>query len=112
MITFFKKILGIKVLAVECGHMTKIKDVVTVDGETRQFVLTMRNGQAEICHQCLAAKSISCGHCKKPIYVDDALTHYPPEGLWGCTRKSCWDGNLSLVVAHLHSNGHIRMINF
>lgn len=104
-----KKFFGIKMVAVKCGHKTKIKDVVESFGEKIKTEIKLKKGGiVDYCHKCLEKMAIQCAWCGKPIFIGDYVTLYSPVDksklseyavifnnelmqVVGCARETCAD---------------------
>ena len=69
---------GRKIQAVRCGHMTRIKDLVTAFGRTITTTVPVENGKTEYCHKCLEKMAIRCAWCGNPIFIGNPVTLYSP----------------------------------
>lgn len=95
-------------LQCECGHETKMKKGITINGENSTIYVRYRPFKnVPFCLDCVEKMIVTCPWCGRPIYVGDYITLYTPadpnfkipEGavvytkdplrLVGCQRSDC-----------------------
>lgn len=96
-----KRILGIKIPATTCGHMTKIKGKVSAFGETTTITVPVEDGKTLYCHDCLGKMTIRCAWCENLIFIGFPITLYTPK-----------DPNNFEVPkgAHVHSQNPLTLV--
>ena len=97
-------------LQCECGHETKMKKEVTINGEKSTLHVKYHPfKKVPLCLDCIEKMTIICPWCNKPIFIGDYITLYKPASpnftipkgskiysnnpllLVGCQRSSCAD---------------------
>lgn len=134
-LTFFKRLLGIKVLA-ECGHKTPLRGKILCfipnfqGGKSKRRTVNLEtspDGTPKLCLHCLGEASIRCAWCGGTILPGDKVTSSPPEKYFtlpsyavkhpassnekpeyiGCTHPDC-NGTRWEKCGHLGSDGEIH----
>lgn len=99
-----------KEIQCECGHTSKLKKEVNVNGEKTTLRINYKPGKkVPYCLDCVEKMHITCPWCGRPIYVGDYITLYTPKNpnfvipkgsvvysenplqLVGCQRRDCAD---------------------